>query len=174
MTRLVLSLILTAGLVLPVFAREAPTARCPSADTIRREILEELKAVRAKPRYCGRKRFRPAKPLRWNQKLFEAAKKQAEEMSRNDRLSHRGRDGRKAGDRITRAGYDWEVYGENIAQGQRTVGEVMRSWLDSTGHCSAIMEADFDEVGVACASSGGGGSPYWAMVLAAPLSNSGR
>jgi len=174
MTRFVLSFVLSAGLALPAFAQETPAARCPSADTIRREILEELKAVRAEPRYCGRKRFRPVKPLRWNRKLFEAAEKHAREMSRNDRLSHRGRDGRKAGNRITRAGYDWEVYGENIAQGQRTVGEVMRSWLDSPEHCSIIMEADFDEVGVACASSGGGGSPYWAMVLAAPLSNSGR
>jgi uncharacterized protein YkwD len=89
-------------------------------------------------------------------------------MSRRDRLSHRGLDGRKAGDRIARIGYDWEVYGENIAQGQRTIGEAMRSWLDSPEHCSAIMEPDFEDVGVACASGGGGGSPYWAMVLAAP------
>lgn len=168
MARLVLSLILTAGLVMPVFAREAPEVRCPSADAIRREIIKELKAVRAEPRYCGRKQFGPARPLGWNPKLFEAAEKHAREMSRNERLSHRGRDGQKAGGRITRAGYDWEVYGENIAQGQRTVGEVMRSWLESPEHCSAIMEKDFEEVAVACA-AGGRGSPYWVMVLAAPL-----
>lgn len=168
MTRFVLSLVLSAGLVFPAYAREATSVQCPSADTIRREVLNELRAARAQARYCGRKPFRPAKPLRWNQKLFVAAKKHAEEMSRRDRLSHRGLDGRKAGDRIARFGYDWEVYGENIAQGQRTIGEAMRSWLDSPEHCSAIMEPDFEDVGVACASSGGGGSPYWAMVLAAP------
>jgi uncharacterized protein YkwD len=174
MTRLVLSLILSAGSALPVFAREAPKVRCPSAETIRREIVDELKAARAAPRYCGRMRSGPAEPLRWNRKLFETAEKHAKEMSRNDRLSHESADGRKAGDRMTGAGYTWQIYGENIAQGQRTVGEVMRSWLESPEHCSIIMEADFDEVGVACASSGGGGSPYWAMVLAAPLSSSSR
>jgi uncharacterized protein YkwD len=174
MTRFVLSLVLGAGLVFPAYAREAKSVRCPSADSIRREILEHLRAVRAQARYCGRQPFRPAKPLRWNQKLFLAAKKHAEEMSRRDYLSHWGLDGRKAGDRIDRIGYDWEVYGENIAQGQRTVSEAMRSWLDSPAHCSAIMEPDFGDVGVACASSGGGGSPYWAMVLAAPMTQAGR
>ncbi|HYE36000.1 CAP domain-containing protein [Methylocaldum sp.] len=171
MTRLVLSLALSVGLAFPTFAREAPSAAgCPSVDTIKREIVDELKAVRAEPRYCGRKRSGSAKPLRWNQKLFKAAEKHAKEMSRNDRLSHKSRDGRKAGDRITQAGYTWQAYGENIAEGQRTVGEVLRSWLDSPEHCSNIMEKDFDEIGVACSVSGGG-SPYWVMVLAAPLSN---
>ncbi|CAI8872484.1 CAP domain-containing protein [Methylocaldum szegediense] len=174
MTRLVLSLVLSAGLVLPAHAREATSVRCPSTDSIRREILDQLRAIRAQARYCGRILFGPAKPLRWNQKLFLAAKIHAEEMSRRDYLSHRGLDGRRAGDRIVRTGYDWEVYGENIAQGQLTVSEAMRSWLDSPSHCSAIMEPDFEDVGVACASTGGGGSPYWAMVLAAPMTQARR
>jgi len=173
MTRRVLSLVLSAGLALPVLAREASAAGCPSADAVRREIVEELNAVRAEPRYCGPKRSGPAKPLQWNRKLFEAAAKHAGEMSRSDRLSHESADGRTAGDRITQAGYAWRAYGENIALGQQTVKEVVRSWLDSAEHCSNIMDADFAEIGVACSASAGG-APYWVMVLAAPLSNPGR
>jgi uncharacterized protein YkwD len=49
--------------------------------------------------------------------------------------------------RISAEGYRWRTVGENLAIGQRTVEEVMKSWLNSPGHRSNIQNPAFKEVG---------------------------
>ncbi len=64
-------------------------------------------------------------PLTVNAKLTKAAQAHSEDMAAHANMSHTGSDGSAPGDRITRAGYDWSSYGENVAYGYATP---RRSW----------------------------------------------
>ena len=72
--------------------------------------------------------------------------------------------------RVARAGYSWSVVGENIAAGQRDADTVVKSWLESPGHCANLMNPEYSEVGVAFATNASSAAGiYWAQVFAAPL-----
>ena len=43
---------------------------------------------------------------------------------------------------------NYRTAGENIAQGQRTPGEVMDAWMKSPGHRENILKAEYDSIGV--------------------------
>lgn len=91
------------------------------------------------------------------------------DMAINQLFSHTGSDGSTHGERITREGYDWRTYGENIAVGYPTVSDVMQGWLGSEGHCRNIMTPDFAEIGAAFAEGqylGNPAAPYWTFDLA--------
>ncbi len=45
-------------------------------------------------------------------------------------------------------GVRYSYAGENIAKGQRTPQEVMKSWMNSSGHRKNIMSANFTKIGV--------------------------
>ena len=63
-------------------------------------------------------------------------------------FSHRGLEGESPTDRMKGAGYKGMAFGENIAAGQRTPDEVMRSWMESPGHCANILSPIYTELGV--------------------------
>jgi uncharacterized protein YkwD len=71
-------------------------------------------------------------------------------------------------DRVNATGYQWSRLGENIAAGYSSINSVVEGWMRSDGHCANIMNADFDEVGLACvpAASGTGDGQYWTQNLA--------
>jgi hypothetical protein len=81
------------------------------------------------------------------------------DMETNQFFSHTGSDGSDPGDRITREGYDWWTYGENIAVNYPTVSAVMQGWLSSEGHCRNIMNPAFEEIGAAYAEGPFQGTP---------------
>ena len=64
------------------------------------------------------------------------------------RLSHRGNDGTTAGQRFTRAGYNWRNYGENLAAGQTTAERVVAAWMNSPTHRGVILHAQMTEIGI--------------------------
>ena len=71
--------------------------------------------------------------------------------------------------RATNVGYAFLAVGENIAAGQPTVTEAMNDWLDSSGHCSAIMDADFTQIGASKLSTTGGAyATYWTLNFGKP------
>jgi uncharacterized protein YkwD len=78
-------------------------------------------------------------------------------MSDHQSMSHTGSDGSSPGDRITRAGYDWRTYGENVAYGYPTPESVMAGWMSSPGHKANILNCAFKEIGVGMAKDG----YYW-------------
>ena len=58
------------------------------------------------------------------------------------------------GNRISAAGYGFKGFrsyaiGENIAEGQQSIDEVIKGWFKSPGHCMNLMNAGFKEIGVA-------------------------
>jgi uncharacterized protein YkwD len=100
-------------------------------------------------------------PLRSNARLEAAARAQARDMAEHDKLSHEGSDGSTPSRRIERQEYHGRRIGENLAEGQETVVEVMRGWMKSPHHRENIL-GDFDEIGVARASAKDGTS-YWCV-----------
>jgi len=126
----------------------------------RQEFLNDINRVREQGCTCGTTYMPPAAPLVWNEQLEIAAINHARDMSDNNYFSHTSRDGRSMEDRIVTAGYNFKGYksfmaGENIAQGQMSITEVMQGWFKSPGHCKNLMNPGFKEVGVAVSND------YW-------------
>lgn len=148
-----------------VFARPLHEAPLPAPDVIDTEVLAAVNAARAEPRRCGEQQFGAAPPLRWNAALTQAALAHSSDMAAHRYFSHQQRNGSVVDDRATRAGYAWSRIGENIAAGQKSVAEAVAGWLDSPGHCANIMNAGFDEMGLAYAVNPERGRVYWTQVL---------
>ncbi|MET9293682.1 sigma-70 family RNA polymerase sigma factor [Streptomyces sp. NPDC003077] len=98
-------------------------------------------------------------PLRNNAQLQTAAQRHADDMAARGFFDHTNPDGTGPGERITAAGYRWSTYGENIARGQQSPAEVMKSWMNSPGHRANILNCSFKEVGIGI--HNGSGGPWW-------------
>ncbi|MFI8193305.1 CAP domain-containing protein [Streptomyces sp. NPDC085946] len=96
-------------------------------------------------------------PVTLNATLTKAAQAHSEDMAAHRNMSHTGSDGSAPGDRITRAGYNWSTYGENVAYGYAAPEQVMAGWMASPGHKANILNCAFKEIGVGLAQPG----DYW-------------
>jgi uncharacterized protein YkwD len=124
-----------------------------SRDEFKEQFLETINAARAKGCKCGTTRMRPAAPLTWSDVLTSTAREHAMDMAQNNYFDHNSIDGRSMQDRMVNGGYTFKGFqkyaiGENIAQGQESIGEVMTGWLKSPGHCKNLMNANFKEIGI--------------------------
>ncbi len=99
------------------------------------------------------------KPLAYNAKLATAARKHSQDMATNDYFSHTSQDGTSFATRITNAGYKWSGAAENIAKGQRTPADVMKAWMNSSGHRANILNCGLKDLGVGLAYQGK--TPIW-------------
>jgi len=86
--------------------------------------------------------------LESNGKLDKAAQGHSKNMAVEDFFSHYDPDGSSPGDRIEKAGYKAQAWGENIAYGQSTPQEVLQDWMDSLGHRFNILRPELAEIGV--------------------------
>lgn len=100
------------------------------------------------------------KMLRPDPKLMAAAKEHADDMAEHDFFDHVSRDGSTFVDRARRLGYK-DVSGENIAWGQSSPSEVVKTWLASPGHRKNILERSARAVGVAVARRRSDGALMW-------------
>jgi len=141
----------------------------PGVADIRSEFLAAVNQARSANQVCGNTPYGPAPPVSWSGNLALAAYLHSEDMALNSFFSHKGSDGSSAGQRISRQGYPWRTYGENIAVGYPTVSSVLQGWLGSEGHCRNLMNASFTEIGAGYAIGPFGGNPaarYWTFDLA--------
>lgn len=138
------------------FTRE--TAGLRDLERVRAGILAEVNAQRKK---AG------VPPLGANALLDRAAQRHAEDMLARGYFAHESPARKTVRERAREAGYDWRAVGENIAEGQFTVDEVMRTWMDSPGHRRNILDPDFRELGVGLAlgRSGSGYRVLWAQAF---------
>jgi uncharacterized protein YkwD len=118
------------------------------------EFLTRINLARQKGCNCGHTYMPPAPPIIWNDLLEKAARGHALDMSERNYFSHTSKNGRTMSDRAIEAGYVFKGFknftvGENIAQGQMSIAEVMDGWLKSEGHCKNLMNPEFKEIGVA-------------------------
>ncbi|GAA4020221.1 CAP domain-containing protein [Actimicrobium antarcticum] len=131
--------------------------------------MSRINQVRASGRSCGGTGYAAVAALSWNDKLLAAAALHSADMAARNYFSHTGSDGSKGGERMTRAGYSWRVWAENIAAGQTSVSQAMQSWLDSPSHCAALMGPSAVEVGVSCTRNDAGAYKYyWTMEFGTP------
>ncbi|MFD5143958.1 CAP domain-containing protein [Streptomyces sp. NPDC058401] len=92
-----------------------------------------------------------------NAQLTKAAQDHSEDMAAHSNMSHTGSDGSDPGQRITRAGYQWRTYAENVAYGYDTAAKVMEGWMNSPGHKRNILDCNVKEIGIGLAQPG----HYW-------------
>ena len=125
-------------------------------------VLADLLAAHNKVRAEEKK-----PPLLLEPHLTEAALAHARDMAEHSKLSHEGSDGSEPKTRIKRVGYHYKDIGENVAEGQVTVGDVMRSWIDSPPHRANIL-GDFTQMGGAVATASDG-RKYWCVDFGRPM-----
>jgi uncharacterized protein YkwD len=87
-------------------------------------------------------------PLSVSPVLEAAAEAHGHDMAKKGFFAHKGSDGSSAGKRAKRQGYRFCLIAENIAKGQRTSAEVMRSWVKSKGHRTNMLQRKAREIGV--------------------------
>jgi len=113
------------------------------------EVLRLTNIQRTIETICGvHGLFAPTTSLSQNNNLRCAARRMSKDMAVRDFFDHTNPDGVGPDGRVTDAGYDWQLVGENIAAGQTTPAEVVQAWVASDGHCANLMAPDFDELGV--------------------------
>jgi uncharacterized protein YkwD len=105
-------------------------------------------------------------PLHWNRLLMAAARSHVQDLAARRVLTHGGVDGSAPEQRVEAQGYHYGQMGENVAVGQRTVQEVMQTWMQSPPHRRNIL-GDFSDIGVAHALDAGS-RPYWCVVFGRP------
>ena len=129
----------------------------PRSGTVARE--DEVTALvnqRRAENGCGR--------VRTDERLRKAARGHSQDMANRDYFDHDSLDGRSPWDRAKAAGYSRPI-GENIAKGQRTPADVMKSWMNSPGHRSNILNCDAKAIGVGLAYDGN--TPIWTQLFGA-------
>ncbi|MEU6272963.1 CAP domain-containing protein [Streptomyces populi] len=132
-------------------APKPPTTTAPAAGTATPAVARVVALVNSERAKAG------CSPVALNAKLSQAAQAHSADMASHNTMSHTGSDGSDPGQRITRAGYLWSTYGENVAYGYSTPEQVMAGWMASAGHKRNILDCGFKEIGVGVAQPGN----YW-------------
>ena len=143
----------------------------------RQAMLNTINGLRKGGHTCptpGGSKAMPAVPaFAWNDKLELAALRHTNVMlvksPEFDKVNpHSGLGDGNPGTRATATGYKWLAIGENIAGGAPDVSEVIKDWLKSPdGHCEAIMDKDFTQIGAAKLEGGAYGR-YWTLNFGKP------
>ena len=133
-----------------------------------KRAYELINLARAESRQCGSEYFAAAGPLSASEILQRAALGHAQDMARQHYFEHQGLDGSAPRDRLARLGYNSRMTGENIAYGPESAEEVVAGWLASPGHSANIMDARFQEMGLAYAIDSTRHVTYWVQALASP------
>jgi uncharacterized protein YkwD len=141
----------------PARSGEAPVASGVAAEVVDLTNVERLRHKRGS--------------LRANARLMRAAQMHAQQMARARRLAHVLPNAAypSAEDRLAAANYRWQTYGENVALGQASAAAALKSWMDSRGHRTNILNPHFTEMGAGYATDEAG-RPYYVQVFAGPLS----
>ncbi|KAJ9074307.1 hypothetical protein DSO57_1007728 [Entomophthora muscae] len=93
------------------------------------------------------RRKRSLPDLKMNSKLNVVAQKQSNYQNANRVVSHSDGNGFDPSTRCKQQGYG--VCAENVALGQRSVAEVMHSWMTSQGHRDNILNPQYKDFGAA-------------------------
>lgn len=100
------------------------------------------------------------KPLAANLQLARIARLKAEDMRDKNYFSHESPTYGSFFNMLGQFGISYRTAGENIAAGYSTPEAVVAAWMNSPGHRSNILNANFTAIGVGYASGGSYGH-YW-------------
>ncbi|WP_084957650.1 CAP domain-containing protein [Thermoactinospora rubra] len=100
--------------------------------------------------------------LAQDSRLRAAAQGHSTDMAGKGYFSHTSADGRTPAQRIAAAGYaPVSAWAENIARGQSSPAEVVKTWLESPGHAANIKNCALTHIGVGYDARGS----YWTQVF---------
>jgi hypothetical protein len=88
-------------------------------------------------------------PLKENKLLSEAARQKAADMFAFNYWSHISPSGRTPWTFFTDVGYKYQYAGENLARDFRDPESVVRAWMESPTHRENVVNAKYQEIGVA-------------------------
>jgi uncharacterized protein YkwD len=111
----------------------------------------------------NKRRNHGCRALRKNSALSLAAQRHTTRMANRGAggtLSHQLPGEASFGVRIRRAGYNWNLVGENVANVYATPSAVVEAWMRSRFHRANILKCAFRDIGVGYATSSNG-TAYW-------------
>ncbi|MCP4593760.1 MAG: CAP domain-containing protein [bacterium] len=107
-------------------------------------------------------------PLSWDDELAKVSQAYACRMIEGEFFGHVDPETQAAPNhRLTLAGYEFVVMGENLAQGQTTAAEVLDSWLASPAHRDNLMSPDWTHIGIGVRTDDDG-TLHWVLEFADP------
>jgi uncharacterized YkwD family protein/spore coat assembly protein SafA len=106
---------------------------------VENEVVALVNTERAKQRIQG---------LDIDWELSRVARVKSCDMAKQGYFSHQSPTYGSPFDMMKQFGIKYKGAGENIASGQRTPEEVMKSWMNSQGHRENIMNPAFTHIGV--------------------------
>ena len=86
--------------------------------------------------------------LIWDERVANVASAHSTDMARAGYFSHTNLAGQSPFDRLRAARITYRAAAENIAYGQQTGQDVLRSWLNSPGHRTNIDNCNYNRHGV--------------------------
>jgi len=87
------------------------------------------------------------KSLQLNAQLTAAAQAKANDMAKQNYWSHNTPSGIPPWTFISKAGYQFQAAGENLAYGFDTSYEIMNAWMNSPEHRANVLNQNFSDVG---------------------------
>jgi uncharacterized protein YkwD len=88
-------------------------------------------------------------PLKNSPVLTAAAQLKAQDMFANHYWAHTSPQGKEPWDFIRAAGYSYQAAGENLARDFMGTDEMVSAWMNSPTHRANIVNARYEEVGIA-------------------------
>lgn len=110
----------------------------------------------------GQRRRARSSSLRLHKGLMAAALAHSKDMARHLFMSHNSSNGASFSRRINR--YYRGASAENVAMGQTSSQDVMRSWMNSSGHRRNILNPNYRYMGIAYA-RGRNNRLYWTQTF---------
>lgn len=145
----------------PAFIYPGQTIIIPSLDQMKNLENEVIRLVNAERTKAG------LAPLKANWELSRIARYKSTDMMEKNYFSHTSPTYGSPFQMITDFGLTYAAAGENIAMGQKTPADVMKGWMNSSGHRANILNSTYTEIGVGLASNKNGQN-YWTQMFIKP------
>ncbi len=120
----------------------------PTQDQIKEYEQEVIRLVNVERSKQG------LKELKYDWELARVARYKSEDMRDNNYFSHNSPVYGSPFDMMKNFGINYKAAGENIAKGQSTPEQVVKAWMNSSGHRANILSTKFTHIGVGYAKNG--------------------
>ena len=127
-------------------------------DAYAKEVLKLVNAERQKQGLTA---------LTLSGKLTNLATMKSKDMADKKYFSHTSPTYGTPYEMLRNYGVSYSYAGENIAAGQKTPSEVMKSWMNSSGHRANILSKNYTQLGVGYYTGGSYGT-YWTQMFIKP------
>ncbi len=124
-----------------------PAPELPPLDAIETKVFQAINRERTE---------RGLAPLVLDPALSKVARAHSEEMLKANVFDHRGADGSRPADRVSRAGIAYRRLAENIAENlgaKDPAGAAVMQWMTSVGHRENVLDPRFTHTGVGVAAN---------------------